>query len=124
MQAKAVHPRGSRELAVEGEVAVDPVAHDGEPACGRLDTQLVGATGDRLETKEGQTEPAHAATLEGGLGEGVGLPRSIVLDQVSAGLPVRMAVIERAVRGLGQGVELGAGLGMELSGGVSGGTNR
>ena len=61
---------------------------------------------------------------EGGLGEGVGLPRSIVLDQVSAGLPVRMAVIERAVRGLGQGVELGAGLGMELSGGVSGGTNR
>ena len=37
VQAKAVHPRGSRELAVEGEVAVDPVTHDGEPAPGRLD---------------------------------------------------------------------------------------
>ena len=32
----------------------------------------MGATGDRLEAKEGQAEPAHAATLEGGLGEGLG----------------------------------------------------
>ena len=38
------------------------------------------------------------AVADGGGVDGCGgLPRSIVLDQVSAGLPVRMAAIERAV---------------------------
>jgi hypothetical protein len=38
----------SGDLSIQGEVAIDSVTDDRETSCGRLDPQLVCATGDGL----------------------------------------------------------------------------
>ena len=68
VKAKAFDSGRSCDLSIQGKVAIDSVADYRKASRGCLNSQLVRATGDGLQAKQGQTESTNSPAFESHLG--------------------------------------------------------